>query len=199
MEQILPQIENIIAEAGVLQSCDDVCQFFQGNPANGICNLACDIVGVRGFVDILNVTDPNPIFLCQAFFLCPEVAGGAVTVEACYASPTVGPRGTIFSFYLNYTVTSPTGPGLFALAIGLTGGNSSQSYQDAVFTEGQSVGTYSSYWEVQAEPSEQESFDKGTYTADLAVCAGDCSTVHDYSGVYGFGQTKFTITDDMRA
>lgn len=194
MIQMLPQVEQIIAEAGILESCADLCVFFQEKPEEMMCNLACDTVGIRTFVDLINVTDPSPVFICQQVDLCPEVAGGEVNVTKCYADPKAGVEGTIFNFYLEYSVTSPTGPGMFVVEV-FPADNSTSGVGYYQFTEGQEIGTYDLEWQVQATPSEQEPFSRGVYVGELAVCAGDCSNDHTYSGVYGSGTTFITVTN----
>jgi len=65
---------------------------------------------------------------------------------------------------------------------------------DFEFDEGLPVGPNSYGWEIQAQPSEDESFGPGDYPVTFAICEGDCTVAHRWGGIYAQATTKFTIT-----
>jgi len=180
-----------ILNGGVLGSCDDLCSYLSNSIEQGVCNLVCDYVGIQAFIAAINVTDPDPIYVCQEIDLCPVVNGGAVTTNSASVDPTKGSQGTTFTIYYTFTVTSPTGPGYVVCNIDCPDGG---SVGGGEFSEGFAVGKYSISFQIQATPSEQESFGPGNYAVGIAVCEGDCTTDHPYGGIYAEGTTAFAIT-----
>jgi len=191
MDEAIDQLLNAILNGGVVGGCTEVCALLV-NPVLVLgCNLVCDYVGIDAFIDAINVTDPDPIFICQDLDLCPIVTGGAVKIVSAVVNPPKGPSGTTFSIELTYSVTSPTGPGLLAVDILPP---DAEALSDAEFSEGQPVGKYLISWTIDSTPSEQEPFDPGFYDVGLAVCEGDCTTDHPNGGVYASANTSFIIT-----
>jgi len=87
-----------------------------------------------------------------------------------------------------------TGPGNIIINVIDPTGN---PLGDAEFIEGQAKGTYDVQFQLQTTPSEQEAFGPGTYLVQLAVCEGDCTHEHPYSGIYAQAATSFKITGSI--
>ncbi len=65
-----------------------------------ICELLCTYVGIEEFINLINSTDPDPIWVCQEMDACPIVNGGSVTINIAQVSPSSGPQGTQFNINL---------------------------------------------------------------------------------------------------
>jgi len=186
---------NAILNGGVLGSCGALCQEAITDPSlQVICDLLCDYVGIEEFINLVNSTDPDPIWLCQEMDACPIVLGGKVVINSADVDPASGAEGATFNISMVYTVTNATGPGGLTILI-LPASDFDFPMSDFEFEEGQTPGTYEITWTLQAEPSENESFSSGVYQVEVAVCAGDCTGIHSWSGVYAQANTKFTITN----
>eukprot|EP01114_Cavostelium_apophysatum_P013930 TRINITY_DN347_c0_g1_i1.p1 TRINITY_DN347_c0_g1~~TRINITY_DN347_c0_g1_i1.p1 ORF type:complete len:256 (-),score=44.20 TRINITY_DN347_c0_g1_i1:101-868(-) len=191
MNEAIDELLNAILNGGVVGGCEGLCAMVPNTILSMGCNLVCDYVGIDAFMEAINVTDPDPIYICQELDLCPIVNGGAVTINTASATPPKGPQGTTFDFQFVYTVTSPTGPGLVQVDVIPP---DAFPFGEGEFEEGQPTGKYAVQFSLQAQPSEQEPFDAGEYYVQFAVCAGDCTTVHPYGGVYASVNTSFVIT-----
>jgi hypothetical protein len=189
-ESINELIEAIL-NGGVLGGCGTVCGVLQNEIEATVCNLLCDYVGIEAFADALNMTDPDPIYVCQVIDFCPEVKNGSVTISDGNVDPAKGPQGTTFNLILEYTVKVATGPGYLVVNVNCPDG---QPVGDGQFIEGQPPGKYQITWQLQAQPSEQESYQAGVYQVEMAVCEGDCTTSHPFGGVYASTSTSFSIT-----
>jgi len=187
----IDELLQAILNGGVLGGCSGLCSYLSNTIEAGACNLICDYVGIEAFVEALNDTDPDPIYVCQAVDFCAEVDGGTVVMNNASVSPSSGPTGSTFNIIMGYTVTNPIGPGYLVVELNCPDGNvlSGESFNDQ-----QPDGNYQVEWQVTAEASEQESFGPGVYQVIVAVCEGDCTNSHPYGGVYATGQTQFTIT-----
>jgi len=191
MDNVINQLLNVILNGGVLGSCQALCSALQNEYEATICNLLCDYVGIEGFIDAINDTDPDPIYVCQVIDVCPVVNNGSVKILSTYSRPASGAQGTTFTCGMQYQVISATGPGSVDIAIIPPG--SGEVMSDGEFTEGQAPQTYTVEWTVPTTPSENEPFTAGTYQVSLAVCEGDCTTSHRWGGVYASAMTTFTI------
>jgi len=191
LAEAINEILNAILNGGVIGGCTDVCALLVDPILQVACNLVCDYVGIDAFIAAINVTDPDPIYACQVMDLCPVVNGGMVTISQATVSPKSGPSGTTFNFNLVYLVTAATGPGLIAVTIIPP---DALPFGEASFEEGQPTGKYDVQFQMQATPSEQEPFNPGTYYAAMAICEGDCTTDHEWGGVYASVNVTFSIT-----
>jgi len=190
MNNALDQILQIILNGGVIGSCDALCSQLPNQLEQVACNLICDYVGIEAFIDLVNYEDPDPIYICQVFDMCPEVDNGLVTINKTIISPAKGSQGTEFTLGIVYTVVSPTGPGLLTVYVQPP---QDMPLGDDEFTEGQAVGVYNISWKLNTSPSEQESWSSGQYQVQMAVCEGDCTNQHPYGGVYAVVNGVFTI------
>jgi len=192
MDNAINQLLNILLNVGVIGSCGDLCNMLPNQLEAVACDLLCDYVGIEAFVDAINAEDPDPIYICQEIDTCPTVSNGNCTIVASGVSPQKGPAGTTFNIYMKYQVSNPTGPGYLSVVINPADGGFPLG--DDVFEEGQADGLYQVTWPLDSTPSEQEPFSPGLYQVFVAVCEGDCSNEHPWSGVYANATTQFTIT-----
>jgi len=190
MNETIEQLIEYIANSGVIGGCTAICTvtgvFFP------ICELICDYVGIEVFVDVINKTDPDPIYICQLFGVCGHVDGGKVNIISATVDPKSGPQGTVFNITMVYKVLNNTGPGL--LVVDIIPPDTGFPISEAEFTEGEAIGEYAVGWSLQATPAENEPFSAGVYLVGLGVCEGDCNTIHEWSGVYAMTNTTFKIT-----
>jgi len=191
MGEIINELLNIILNIGVIGSCEELCNYLPDKIEKAGCDLICDYVGIEVFVKLVTDADPDPIWICEEGGICPHNDNGSAISNGVWVQPTSGPAGTNFDITFNYTVTSYTssgGPNVVVVppaGLPLGGGE---------FNEGQPDGTYLATFKLDTTPSEQEPFTPGPYQDEAALCAGDCSGRHHWSGVYCNATTMFTIT-----
>jgi len=199
MSEAVDELLNIILN-GVLGSCAEVCGYLSDPILQVPCILVCEYVGVNEFVNVINDTDPDPIYYCQEFDMCPVVNGGQVAITHTHMSPISGEAGTTFNVTWTYKVIAPTGPGLLSIVV-LPPANDGfdMPFGFGGFIEGQAVGIYEAEAGIDTTPQEMEPFNAGTWVANVAVCAGDCTNDHPYGGVYADVNVTFTITNSSEA
>jgi len=191
MGEIINELLNIILNIGVIGSCAELCGFLPNKYEKDACDLICDYIGIEEFIKLVTDADPDPIWICEEGGICPHNNNGSALADGAWVTPTSGPAGRSFDIYFNYTVTSYTssgGPNVVVVppaGLPLGGGE---------FNEGQPIGTYLVAFKLDTTPSEQEPFTPGVYQVEAALCAGDCSGRHKWSGVYCNATTQFTIT-----
>jgi len=191
MDNAINDLLNIILNAGVIGSCQSVCSYLPNQVEQVACNLICDYVGIEEFINFITYEDPDPIYLCQLFDICPHVDGGKANITNSFVSPKQGAAGTTFTIEMDYTVIAQTSTGLIAVTIIPPDGF---PLGDAEFEEGQTPGSYKVSWTLDSTPSENEPFSPGVYQVQVAVCAGDCTTNHAWGGVYAEANNQFSIT-----
>jgi len=189
--QIINELLNIILNIGVIGSCGELCHYLPNKYEADACDLICDYIGIEEFIKLVTDEDPDPIWICEEGNICPHNTNGSAVANSAWVTPTEGPAGTKFAIYFNYTVTSYTstgGPNVVVIppeGLPLGGGE---------LNEGQPDGTYIVTFDLDSTPSEQEPFNPGSYGVEAALCAGDCSGRHKWSGVYCNSTTAFTIS-----
>jgi len=191
MGEIINELLNIILNIGVVGSCAELCGYLPNKYEQDACNLICDYVGIVEFVKLIEYEDPDPIFFCDEAGICPVTNNGSAVDNGVWVTPESGPAGTKFNIGFNFTVISKTstgGPNVVVIppaGMPIGGGQ---------FDEGLAPGTYVVTFTLDSTPSEQESFGPGVYNVTAALCAGDCSGRHKYSGVYCEGSSSFQIS-----
>jgi len=198
MNDAIDDLLQLLLNGGVLGSCGDLCGQLSEQLEQVVCNLLCDYVGIEEFINIINETDPDPIYICQEMDACPVVNGGTVTINKANVVPAYGAEGATFNINMIYTVVNATGPGGLTVLV-LPASPFDNPMSDFEFEEGQAPGQYSIQWQIQAQPSEGETFAPGVYQVQVAVCAGDCTTIHPYGGVYAYANTQFSISNNTVA
>jgi len=181
---------------GLLGTCGDLCSYLGDPILEFPCIFFCEYEGLNEFIDVINVTDPDPIYICQELDMCPEVDGGEVTINSAIVNPSSGPTGTQFNVTFKYTVVKPTGPGtLLIVVIPPEDDNFDFPFEFGEFNDPQPVGVYEVSGTIDTTPVEMEVFAPGLWTANVVVCEGDCDTVHPYGGIYAQANATFTITN----
>lgn len=192
MGEIINELLNIILNIGVIGTCAELCNYLPDKYEKDACDLICDYIGIEEFIKLVTDEDPDPIWICEEGNICPHNTNGSAIANSVYVQPKKGPAGTKFDITFNYTVTSYTssgGPNVIVIPVaGLPFGGGE-------FNDGQPIGTYFVTFKLDSTPSEQEPFIPGSYEVDAALCAGDCSGRHKWSGVYCNATTTFTITE----
>lgn len=195
-EQGLNILLNYVLNVGVVGGCSKVCSALKGQGAVTICNIACDLVGIKEFVKILENSDLDPFYFCEELTLCPkgkdDAAGKIVDIVP---TPPSGPASTVFQLNLDFQVVNETGVG--EIRLGVKGPGSidiGQGFPNTGFTPG----TYRTT--VSLDTSPQESADPpveflpGVYSLDFAVCQGECGSKHPGSIKLDEKLGNFTIT-----
>jgi len=191
MGEIINELLNIILNIGVIGGCADLCNYLPDKVEKAACDLICDYIGIEEFIKLITDADPDPIWICEEGGICPHNDNGSALANGAWVVPASGPAGSTFDIYFNYTVTSFTssgGPNVVVVppaGLPLGGGE---------FNEGQADGTYIVAFKLDTTPSEEEPFTPGTYGVEAALCAGDCSGRHKWSGIYCNATTTFAIT-----
>jgi len=191
MNEAINQLLNIILQIGIGGGCSSICSYLNGQAEQAVCMLICEYVGVTEFGNIIQYEDPDPIFICEEFDLCTVYAGGAANITKTTISPPYGPEGTTFTLTMYYTVKKHTSPGLLSVFINPPNGFPLAGQN---FVEGQTPGSYVVGWSCETQPNEDDSFSPGVYPVTFAVCEGDCTTAHNWGGVYSETESSFKIT-----
>jgi len=192
MSEALDELLNIIANVGVIGGCHDICDLLSNSIEADICQVLCDVVGIEGFIKLINVTDPDPIYICEELDrICPVNSTGNATVISASVSPASGKQGTTFTITTEFAVTSQLGTGTLEFDVYPPDG---EDFGDASLLIETLPGTYGATLSFKATPSEAESFEPGVYPVTVYVCESTCGSVHPNSKVYSSFTTQFTIT-----
>jgi len=195
VSEAVDELLNIVLN-GVLGSCSELCGYLSNEILQVPCILICEYVGVNEFINVINDTDPDPIYYCQEFEMCPIVNGGQVAITRTHMSPISGEAGTTFNVTWTYKVVAPTGPGYLSIVVLPPADDGfDMAFGFSGFIEGQAVGMYEAEAGIDTTPQEMEPFNAGTWIANVAVCEGDCTNDHPYGGVYADANVTFIITN----
>jgi hypothetical protein len=179
-----------VEKAGVLGTCFEICQYVPNPSLAQVCVVACEFVGIEEFSKILERVDIDPYLLCDLTHLCPTTEGGAVTNVAVTVNPAPVPEHSTFTIALGFTVTKALGAGQFHLKLTDDSGDS-----EDVFATHNGFPAATSAAEVSFTYSTDDvGLGPGTYTADMAICQGECDSKHEHSVNYGLASKKFTVT-----
>merc|ERR1712146_611187 len=111
MNSAINDLINIIMNAGVMGSCNELCSLLPNQIEATICDLLCAYVGIEGFMDLLNGVDPDPIWICEEITVCPVNPNAAANLTSFTVQPVHGKRQDTFTFDLTYLVTNEIGTG----------------------------------------------------------------------------------------
>jgi len=192
MEQSINQLLNIIANAGVIGGCADLCGLLPTQVEATICDLVCDIVGIEAFIDLVNDADPDPIWICEEVGVCPINDKANATVLSLTVSPLSGPQGTTFNALAVYKVGNTIGTGEVDFVVLPPNGF---PFGAGELVVNQTPNTYSvRFGPISTQPNEQEPFGPGVYKVQVAVCEGACGSSHSHSYTLSTRMAQFTIT-----
>jgi len=188
---------NIIANVGISGTCIDVCNKLPDSLEIVICFMLCDLVGFEAFGKIIEAVDPDPIYICEQFGVCPFKTNASVEVNSTTIMPTEGRQFTTFHVAFEYTVINETGTGevMFVIIPPKNSYRPGPPFGDAVLIVAQPPGKYDARFVFEAQPSEQEPFLPGKYEIDFTICEGLCGSKHPYSYVMGKGTTSFHLSN----
>ncbi|EGC29111.1 hypothetical protein DICPUDRAFT_43294 [Dictyostelium purpureum] len=187
----LNDLINIILNSGVIGSCADLCGKLPNNILADGCDLLCDYIGITEFVKLLSEEDPDPIYICELTKICSYNDNANATITDLAINPVNGTVGGTFTIGVAFTVSNTIATGEIAFGIVDPQGN---SFGDAVVVVQATPNQYSSSFQFQATPSEQEAFPSGEYELIMQVCEGSCGSPHPHSKLLSQQSTNFTIT-----
>eukprot|EP01156_Anaeramoeba_ignava_P014293 Anaeramoba_ignava/a608694_3762.p1 GENE.a608694_3762~~a608694_3762.p1 ORF type:complete len:247 (+),score=70.75 a608694_3762:42-743(+) len=192
MDESLQTILNIILNGGVIGGCDELCSLLnQSEVITTLCNLACDAVGIKVFIYLIQKADLDSIWMCEECKLCP-VKDGNATIISTDVQPKSGPAGTTFQLTMIYQVTEETGTGTVEVDVQPIDG---MPLGDAELIIKQGVGSYKITWSIQTEASDDDPWGPGKAEVDFFVCDGECGSKHAHSKIYSTATNYFTITE----
>ena len=196
--QIINQLLNIIINVGIVGTCGELCGLLPLQLEAVACNLLCDIVGIKEFINIIEKADLDPIYFCELLdHQCPvhDCSGSSCAqISGTNISPKSGPQGTEFSIEVSVTGLNQTSTGTIAVDIFPPAPGFPFGDAELVPTGFQPGQVYQVRLGLKAEPSEQEPFSPGTYKVQFAACEGECGSKHPHSEVYAVANDSFQIT-----
>jgi hypothetical protein len=194
ISQSINQLLNIIANAGVIGGCADLCGLLPNQVEATVCDLVCAVVGLQAFVDLVEDADPDPIWICEEVDICPVNDKAAAAFTSVTVSPKAGPQGTSFTVNADFKVTNTIGTGELDFAVvppaqdGFVFGSGELIVNVAPGAYGVKIGP------ISTQPNEQEAFGPGSYQVQVFICEGACGSTHSNSFQLAYGSVNFTIT-----
>jgi len=192
MDQTIDILLNVIANGGVIGSCEELCAYLPDELEAVVCELFCGYVGIQAFIDILDDVDPDSIFYCMELDICPIKDDARGTINSVNVVPTSGPTGTTFNVNVKYTVTSEIGTGEFAIVV--IPPDASFPFGGGELLVDEVDGVYPVQIQIPTTPSENEDFAPGVYNFTVALCEGTCGSIHAHSFTLAAVNGQFTIT-----
>jgi len=208
--QGLSILVNQILNAGVVGSCVKLCGKLESATEQKVCNLVCDIAGIKAFVKALKHADLDPIYFCELIHACKSGADDAhldlLSVKLTppsIASKDIQPGGSGVTIegVLTVNVTKAIGVGEFAIDVtgpvqgtqGPIGGT--YTLADGLKGGVQSLGVKLNIKDAQADqPSSfPVTWNPGSYMFRFHVCQGECGSKHSHSIDFGTKSANFTI------
>jgi len=189
---------NYILQGAVVGSCGKLCSRLPKKAEQTVCNLACDIVGVKAFIAALNHTDLDPIFFCEEVTLCHAGSDAAdVRLVSASSSPTSIAKGGEVSLGLQLDVKTAMGVG--TVGISIDGPVTTPVSQSFLMPAGFATGVQALNVKLTCKDDESGDFpviwSPGNYTFKYHVCQGECGSKHPHSKDFGFIKGSFALTD----
>jgi hypothetical protein len=195
MAQGINQLLNAALQVGVVGGCQDLCSVAFPTKATEqkICDLLCDGVGIYSFIKLLDKfgKDIDTIYFCELLHACTVQDGGAAKMDSFVVNPPSGPKGTQFEITAAFSVLNATGAGELAIDVIPP---ADMPFGDGQIYDKMAPGQYGVKFDLQAEPSEDESFEAGVYKVQFALCEGQCGATYPHSAILTTGMANFTIT-----
>lgn len=193
--QALNILLNEVLNAGVVGGCSKLCSGLKSKGSSTVCNLACDLVGIKAFAAALEKADLDPLYFCGILGVCKADDNGAGSCDTVTVDPPSAPQATAFNGQMSVTVTNHTGYGEFRF--GIEGGVDQPSGASSVYPE-LAPGSYGVKISIDTTPSQDPTqgaqWIPGTYTLSGEFCMGECGSKHPHSKSFGTASTNFTIT-----
>merc|ERR1711865_140950 len=194
-----------MAPASSLKLCSPCIQLCSGLKKKGsqtVCNLICDVVGMKTFVKVLNSTDLDPIYFCEELGACPKGNPSAQgEINAVVVSPASGPSGTKFQMEVEFSVSNATSVSEIRIAVdGPTTAQVNQGFLQMGFAPGSfSANVSLDTKDVDPDPSDPSDpgvqWNPGTYNYTFEFCQGECGSRHPGDIAFGKKTGTFEITN----
>jgi len=191
---------NYVLNAGVVGGCGELCGHLTTKTEQEVCNLACDVVGIKAFIKALNHTDLDPFYFCETVQACPKPPDTAdAQIVGVKAMPSSIEKGDSIQLECDMSVMNATGIGEFRLSV--SGPVTAAVSQGFVLAKGIPEGPQALAVKltVQDDTSGDEPvvWNAGTYTFEFEVCQGECGSKHPHSKVFGKSSGNFTLTEAL--
>ncbi|KAF2073074.1 hypothetical protein CYY_005600 [Polysphondylium violaceum] len=190
MTNSINDVFKYIVDAGVVGSCGKVCSLLPNQDEAGACDFLCMIVGVKGFMKIFAMEDPDPILMCNELKLCPTASNPNATINVVDV-PSSAQQGETITIGMNYDVVTPIGTSQIAVNIQDPKGN---VFGGVELLINPSVGPSPFDFQFQATPSKNEPFMPGVYNVQIDICYGTCGSVHKEFKTLATQYANFTLT-----
>jgi len=192
MVQAINELLNIILNGGVLGSCSALCALLPNDVEAEVCDVLCTIAGIEAFIKLINVTDPDPLWICMELDqTCPINDNAKANITSLVVKPPSAPAGSNFTIEMIWKVTNTIGTGEVEFVVIPP---DAMPFGDGGLIVWQTPGIYGGELDFSAEASENEPFNAGTYYVQGALCEGSCGSIHDHSFTLDVKVTKFQIT-----
>lgn len=194
---------NALANGVVIGSCNKLCS---GLPKadQGICTIACDLVGIGQIIKLINESDPDPIYICDKVNQCirSNCTGDCVDIDSMVSSPAQGPATTTFNVASAFTVNKPLGSGMTRIQVHFPPTEKVEPIQNDQLNVDFAPGNYTANIQVPTTPAPPDPnsppppmWVPGTYTVELFICDGSCGSKHFNPNVLSAHNTTFEITN----
>lgn len=194
---------NALANGVVIGSCNKLCA---GLPKKdqGVCELACDLVGIKEIIKLINETDPDPIYICDKVNQCirSNCTSDCVDIDSMASTPAEGPVDTTFNVAAAFTVNKPLGSGMTRIQVHFPPTEKTEPLQNDQLNVQFAPGKYTANIQVPTTPAPPDPngppppmWVDGVYTVELFICDGSCGSKHFNPNVLSAQNTTFTITN----
>jgi len=192
MGQIINELLNIISNAGVIGSCQDLCGKLPNELEQVGCTLLCAAVGLDVFMKAVDWADPDPVWSCMAIDVCGKTKTAAAEITHMTVHPKEGPAHTKFDVEVFWNTTSEIATGEMAVGVN---GPGAFDLGDSDLLVDQAPGMYSAKFQFEAKPTKDNPWNKGHYEVEFALCEGSCGSPHSWSYTVAHKTVHFNITD----
>jgi len=179
MIQGLDAFVDAIGNGGVIGGCEDLCGRLPRESEFVVCSALCIYVGVEELVKAINVSDPDPIYVCEEIKVCPISDTAAAAILSEVVAPTTGPLGTNFWINVTFQIINETGTGTIEMWCVPPG----TPYDDGLGEEGLLINLPAGMYEANFElptSDKQVQWPLGTYNSSVWICEGYCDSIHKH-------------------
>jgi hypothetical protein len=173
-----------------------------GDPIVLACNVACDYVGIRVFVKLVEEADLDPIFLCESLHLCPVhdcKAPVCVSFNSTHCVPPKAKLETLINVVSTLQVYNETGVGEIMLLL-TKPQQAGTAMAGAIVPDGFKPGTYQVDFQIDTtsdpEPIPPIVFPAGTYQVEFLACQGSCGSKHAHTRLLAHVNTTFELFEE---
>jgi len=186
----LDALVDAIANGGILGGCEQLCGYLPNKEEFAVCDAICSIVGVEVLIRALNVSDPDPVYVCEEIKICPWTDTAKAKITQVETIPASGPIGTTFDITMFFDVISETGTTILELWV-----IPEDKKIDPFGAVGVGVdikpGNYSIEFKLDTK---QMDLPAGFYNSSVWICEGYCASTHPHQYILDMAPTNFTVT-----